>query len=261
MGDDNSKWFEKQRQSLVTALGLDELRSEVAKISWYHSIDLGNGIVTPGRERESTASRLEKLKIPEQLRGLSVLDVGAWDGFFSFEAERRGAKRVLATDVWTTESKRGFELARRALGSHVEDMTIDVFDLTPERVGVFDLVLFLGVLYHLRHPLLALERIFSVTSNHLILETHVDMGWNNRPGMVFYPNAELYHDPSNWWGPNPAAVISMLKSVGFKRVELVSKYHSQLFMLGAAFYLKIRYGTPFLPTVQQNRMVFHAYRK
>jgi len=242
------------------SLNLDELRREVAKIHWYHSFDLGNGMVTVGWEK-NTASRLQRLKIPEDLRNLSVLDVGAWDGFFSFEAERRGARRVLAVDTWPGNNKEGFQLARKALGSHVEDMTIDVLDLTPERVGTFDLVLFLGVLYHLRHPLLALERIFSVTANHLILETHIDMLWNKRPAMAFYPGDELHDDPSNWWGPNPAAMISMLKSVGFKRVELISKYHSQLWMFAVAFYLKMRRGTAFLPTLQQNRMIFHAWRE
>ena len=242
---------------LARSLNVDELKHEVAKIQWYHSIDLGNGIVTPGWE-QNTAARLNALQIPDDLRGMTVLDIGAWDGFYSFEMERRGATRVLATDTWQG-NKRGFELARRALNSHVEDMTIDVLDLSPEKTGVFNLVLFLGVLYHLRHPLLALERIFSVTAKQLVLETHVDMVWNPRPTMVFYPNAELHNDPSNWWGPNPAAVIAMLKSVGFKRVKLVSQLHSSPYMLAAAAYLKMKKGTPFVPTLQQNRMVFHAW--
>ena len=140
-------------------------------------------------------------------------------------------------------------------------MTIDVLELSPERVGVFDLVLFLGVLYHLRHPLLALAHIFSVTGKQLILETHTDMLWSTRPAMVFYPGPELYGDPTNWWGPNPAAVVAMLKSVGFRKVQLVSKQHSPLFTLGAAAYLKIRRRAPFFPTLQQNRMVFHAWHE
>jgi tRNA (mo5U34)-methyltransferase len=240
-------------------VNVDELKQEVAKIRWYHSIDLGNGILTPGWEK-NTASRLKAFQIPDDLSGLAVLDIGAWDGFYSFEMERRGAKRVLATDTWPLGNKRGFELARRALNSHVEDMTIDVLDLSPEKTGVFDIVLFLGVLYHLRHPLLALERIFSVTAKQLILETHVDMVWNPRPAMIFYPNAELHNDPSNWWGPNPKAVIAMLKSVGFNRVKLVSQLHSSPYMLAAAVYLKMKKGTPFMSTFQQNRMVFHAWR-
>ena len=128
--------------------------------------------------------------------------------------------------VWegrTWGGKRGFDLARKALGSRVEDVTIDVLDLSPERVGVFDVVFFLGVLYHMRHPLLALERIASVTKGTLILETHVDRTWDKQPVMVFYPESELEGDPSNWCGPNPAAVEAMLKSVGFRRVELVAE--------------------------------------
>ena len=71
-------------------------------------------------------------------------------------------------------TKAGFELARKALDSKVEDLSIDVLDLSPERIGKFDLVLILGVLYHMRHPLLALERVASVTKDQLVLETHVD---------------------------------------------------------------------------------------
>jgi tRNA (mo5U34)-methyltransferase len=107
---------------------------------------------------------------------------------------------------------------------------------------------------------LALERIFGVTTKQLVLETHVDMVWNPRPAMAFYPNAELHNDPTNWWGPNPAAVIAMLKSVGFNRVKLVSQLHSSLYMLAAGVYLRMKKGTPFIPTLQQNRMVFHAWR-
>ncbi len=99
-------------------------------------------------------------------------------------------------------SKAGFELARQALGSRVEDVDIDVMDLSPERVGQFDVVFFLGVLYHLRHPLLALERIASVTRKRLFLETVVDMvgvagrRWRSIRGR------ELNNDPTNWWAPN-----------------------------------------------------------
>ena len=246
-------------------MNADELKNEVAKINWYHSIDLGNGIVTHGWER-NTASRLRKLLIPDDLQGMTVLDVGAWDGFFSFEAERRGAKHVLATDYdsWlgkTWGSKAGFELARKTLNSHVEDMTIDVLELSPDRVGVFDLVLLLGVLYHLRHPLLALERVFSVARRHLILETHVDALWSKRPTMIFYPGSELHGDPTNWWGPNPAAVVAMLKCVGFEKVQIVSKHDSPLFGLGRATYLGVRRRASFFSALQQNRMVFHAWRE
>lgn len=128
----------------------DELKSAVAQIRWFHTIDLGDGIVTPGMGGNLVT--LGRLGLPARLDGMSVLDVGAWDGFFSFEAERRGARRVLATDRFRWDgqggwgSKEGFELARQALGSRVEDKRIDVLDLSPETVGVFEVVLFLGVL-------------------------------------------------------------------------------------------------------------------
>ena len=152
----------------------NELLAEVAKVRWWHTIDLGQGVVTPGRD--DTQAKLKRIALPPDLAGLSVLDVGAWDGFFSFEAERRGAARVVAVDTYSwgyggSGSKAGFDLARRALRSRVEDRVLEVLDISPATVGVFDLVLFLGVLYHMRHPLLALERIASVTKQHLILET------------------------------------------------------------------------------------------
>jgi tRNA (mo5U34)-methyltransferase len=201
------------------------LAQEAAGIRWYHTIDLAPGLRTPGFDE--TAQRLDILRIPTDLSGRSVLDIGAWDGFFSFEAERRGARRVVATDsfAWRGDQGRaGFDLARRALGSRVEAVDVDVLDLSAQRMGTFDLVLFLGVLYHMRHPLLALERVADVCADQLIVETHVDMTATRRPAMAFYPSNELNIDPTNWWGPNPEAVVAMLKTVGFRRVEIVTPH-------------------------------------
>jgi tRNA (mo5U34)-methyltransferase len=239
-----------------------ELKEEVKKINWWHSIDLGNGIITPGKD--TFLRQLKRLEMPDSLNGMTVLDIGAWDGFFSFEAERRGAKRVLATDYfcwggggWGT--KAGFQLARKALNSKVEDMTIDVLDISPEKVGIFDLVLFLGVLYHMKHPLLALEKVFSVTGKQLILETFVGMTHLKKPVMRFYPNAELENDPTNWWGPNPAAVESMLKTVGFRSIKLISYDFSLLRRIGRAGYLRRTSKGNFFESLMQNRVVFHAF--
>jgi tRNA (mo5U34)-methyltransferase len=206
---------------------LESLKRDIDAIQWWHRIDLGHGLITPGPD--PTPARLPEMQIPQDLTGLSVLDIGAWDGFFSFEAERRGAKRVLATDsfCWGQGgwgSKAGFDLARQILGSRVEDLVIDPLDLTPERIGTFDLVLCLGVLYHMRHPLLMLERVFSVTSHQLILQTQVDLSALDRPALAFYQGTELNNDPTNWCGPNPAAVVAMLKSVGFKDVRIISRW-------------------------------------
>ena len=182
--------------------------------------------MTPGVDRSS--DRLATLGLPHDLRGKTVLDVGAWDGFFSFEAERRGAARVLATDsyCWGGEgwgTKAGFDLARVALGSQVENKEIDVLDLSPASVGMFDVVLFLGVLYHLRNPLLGLERVASVTRELLVVETAVDLVWLRQPAIAFYPGKGLNDDPTNWWGPNHSAVEAMLRDVGFGYVSLTNQ--------------------------------------
>lgn len=239
-----------------------ELRKEIAKVTWWHRIDLGHEVVTPGAD--DTPEKLKTLGFPEDLSGMTVLDIGAWDGFFSFEAERRGASRVLAIDSFYRdgqgwEGKTGFDLARRILNSKVEDMELDVLDMSPEKIGQFDLVLFLGVLYHMRHPLLALEKVFSVTGKQLILETHTDMLLHDRSVMAFYPEKELENDPTNWCGPNAAAVRAMLKSAGFRKVKTVTE-KSLLFRLGRAVKWKIQHGRPFLQTIQRDRMVFHAWR-
>jgi tRNA (mo5U34)-methyltransferase len=238
----------------------DDLRKEVSKIKWFHKIDLGKGIITPGDD-ESPA-KLKKLGIPEDLRGKTVLDIGAWEVFFSFETERRRAKRVLATDYfcWGGEgcgTKAGFELARKTFNSKVEDMEIDVLELSPEKVGQFDFV-FLGILYHMKYPLLALEKVCSVTKEQLILEMHVDMLFCRRPAMTFYPGDELNKDPTNWIGPNPAAVEAMLRTVGFRKVKIYSYLFSFPHRIGIALSHKIKNREPFFPAIQQNRVVFHA---
>jgi tRNA (mo5U34)-methyltransferase len=241
-----------------------QIRDAAAGIRWFHSIDLGHGITTPGESNNH--GTLKRLGLPPSLRGMTVLDIGAWDGFFSFEAERRGARRVLATDhyCWSGPgwgTKAGFDLARRALGSKVEDLDIDVLDLSPERVGVFDVVLLLGVLYHLRHPLLALEKVHSVTGRQLILETHVDMLHCFRPACAFYPADELDRDPTNWFGPNPAAVAAMLRDVGFRRVEVVQapRWLPRRLAREARQMLRGR-RNGLIRALNQERLVVHAWR-
>jgi tRNA (mo5U34)-methyltransferase len=240
----------------------DTLAAEVARIQWYHTMDLGGGVVSKGRD--NTPVCLSRLAFPNDLRGCTVLDVGAWDGFFSFEAERRGAKRVLATDFYSWGgggwgTKDGFNLARRVLRSNVEDMEIDVPDISPETVGTFDVVLFLGVLYHLQDPLGACKRLAAVTRRLLIVDTAVDLLDLGTPAMAFYPGTELNNDPTNWWGPNLACVESMLKTAGFREVRCVFR-HSLL--RRAAFAAKSRFlgRAGFGRTVRQGRASFHALK-
>jgi tRNA (mo5U34)-methyltransferase len=241
-----------------------DIRAEAARVNWFHSIELEPGFVTPGRA--DTRAQVARLHLPD-LRGKTVLDVGAWDGFFSFEAERRGAVRVVALDTFSWQQrgsgtgKAGFELARRALGSAVEDVEVEVLDIAPETVGgTFDVVLFLGVLYHLRHPFLALERLRSVCDELLVLETHVDLLGTRRPAAAFYPGTELEGDWTNWWGPNPAAVNGMLGAAGFRDARRV---HPRSWLPGrGARALRALRGTggtrPRHAVLRQGRAVFHA---
>jgi tRNA (mo5U34)-methyltransferase len=227
-----------------------ELRKTVNAIRWAHRIDLGQGIVTPGEW--NTPEVLSRLHLPEDLSGQTVLDVGCWDGFYSFVSEQRGAARVLATDsfIWQAGHKEGFLLARRALQSKVEEAEIDVLDLSPARVGMFDIVLFLGLLYHMKHPMLALERAASVTRRLLIVETVIDLHLPGR-ALAFYPGSELGRDDTNWFGPTPAAVEAMLRAVGFSRVKRVWPSHGRLRLWRAM--------SLFGPKAIK-RAVFHAYR-
>ncbi|MCU1451722.1 MAG: hypothetical protein JWP02_3892 [Acidimicrobiales bacterium] len=233
---------------------LSDLKAEVEAIKWYHALDLGGGVRTPGRFDPS--EKLERYGIPRDLTGKSVLDIGAWDGFFSFEAERRGADRVLATDsyAWSGSGwgdKRGFDLARRALNSKVEDRNIDVLELAPEAVGTFDLVLFLGVLYHMKHPMLAIEKAASVCSGQLILETHVDCVALRKPTIRLYNWAEFESDTTNFCGPNAAAVALMLYGAGFTRVELQPPT-SRLYNVPKWMVTRL--------LGRGHRMVFHAFK-
>lgn len=242
---------------------LQNLKKQVSEIKWRHKIDLGNGITTPGNEQ--TSERCKKIKLDDDLKGKTVLDLGAWDGFYSFECERRGASRVLALDsyIWMgkdkywASGKRGFELARKILHSKVEDVEMEILDISPE-IGEFDLVLFLGVLYHMRHPLLSLEKVSSVTKDMLILETEIDTIGGKRPAMMFYPENELNNDPTNWWVPNPQAVKDMLKDVGFKKVKMVSRTPFARRIGGAI--LKNRSNISLLEKMRQGRAVFHAWK-
>jgi tRNA (mo5U34)-methyltransferase len=243
-------------------------RSTVAerasRVQWYHRIELPGGVVTSGVS--DTIRGLPRLQLPDSLAGKTVLDVGAWDGFYSFEAARRGAARVLATDSWAWNgsgwgTKEGFLLARTALGleQRVEDQLIDVMELSPERLGAtFDVVLFLGVLYHLTDPLNALRRVASVCRELLVLETETALNWVPYPAARLYPTDELGADPTNWFAFNARSLRGLLGAVGFPDVEVKwqSSVPRRLFRAAA----RRRSDQSFLSSVRSARLVLHAHR-
>jgi len=247
----------------------DELIRRVNEVRWFHSIPLREGLVTPGED--NSMDKLGQVCLPADLTGKSVLDIGAWDGFFSFQAEKNGAERVLATDYFSWSgpgwgTKDGFNLAHEALNSKVESMEIDAMDITPEKLGgKFDVVMFLGVLYHLQDPMGGLRVASEVCNELLIVETHVDDLHRWKPSMVYFPGDSLNNDDTNYWAPNVAAMKGMLKDLGFSRVEVVYpkrpwlRYSLPVRFLSALKGVVERRG-PFRQTIHQGRMSFHAYR-
>jgi tRNA (mo5U34)-methyltransferase len=162
------------------------------------------------------------------VRGKSVLDVGAWNGYFTVASVQHGASRVLALDspTWNAPGERngyeGFRLVKQYLAPNAEELNSDVMDISMERIGQFDVILFLGVLYHLKHPLFVLEHLARIARERIVVESHLDALDASRPTAIFYPGAECFNDGSNWWGPNVSCVVAMLQTAGFKRVEHIS---------------------------------------
>ena len=237
-------------------------------IKWFHSIPLDDGIVTPGLD--ASMAKLEQICLPKDLTGKTVLDIGAWDGFFSFQAEKAGAKRVLATDnfCWSGPgwgTKDGFNFAHNVLNSKVESLDIDAMDVSPDNVGEFDIVMFLGVLYHLQDPMAGLRVAASVCKELLIIETAVDDLHRWKPSMVYYPGDSFNSDDTNYWAPNVGAMKGMLIDLGFSRVEVVYpknpwiRYSLPLRLFSSIKGMFTGRG-PFRQTINQGRMSFHAYR-
>ena len=199
----------------------DLVQQQVALLSrrgWYHSIELPDGQVIQGMIGiDALKARLAAYPIPEDLTGKRVLDVGAWTGWCSFEMERRGAE-VLAVDCVEFEE---FREAHRMIGSRVDYRILDVEELTPASVGLFDYVLFFGVLYHLRHPLLGLERICAITRDTACVESFVIDDGAAPCTLEFYETDELGGQIDNWFGPSVKCLGALCRSAGFARADLL----------------------------------------
>ncbi|HXE76452.1 MAG TPA: methyltransferase domain-containing protein [Candidatus Xenobia bacterium] len=200
----------------------EEHRRGLIAGKWWHSIDLGDGRITPGvHPLEELRRNYARLRLPDDLRGKRLLDIGCWDGFYSFEAERRGAE-VVAVDCWQPKN---FFVAHRALRSRVQFHEMSVYEVSKQRLGTFDYVLFLAVLYHLRHPLLALERVCEVTRDVAVIESHVidNLFPFPEPVMQFYEFDELGGQFDNWWGPNSDCARRMARAAGFAWTEILDQ--------------------------------------
>lgn len=213
----------------------DWLKAQVeAEPYWFHQIDLGDGLATPGWSNV-VSDKLPYFGLPDDCSGMRVLDIGCAEGFFSFEAERRGASEVVAIDAFP-DSIRRFNICRSALSSKAVAHEASVYDVDPRSFGTFDLVMYFGVLYHLRHPLLSLQRIASVARGAVLVQTlsFESVGAGDAPvarflvdGITSGPRDHPMHDPSVFWVPNGACIRDMLVHVGFVNVERVGAAPAQ----------------------------------
>ena len=236
----------KEKQALVDSVPV-----------WWHTIDFGDDVVTPGVAQPINLERMVNY-FPD-VKGKSVLDIGAWDGYMSFEAERKGASRVVALDefVWVRDfqpntsgetdyinlpGKRGFDAAHKINNSNVEVYMGNIETTTPEDIGTFDVVLFLGVLYHLESPYTALHQLYDLTNKGgvVLVETQaIYLPEQENLAILEFYDDDLNHDASNWFAPNLAAAKKMFKCAGFKDFEVL-------------------WGHP--PGGKNYRLIFRAYK-
>lgn len=213
----------------VSDLTAEQIRELIASVHpWHHILRFPHGISSPGAY--DPRAMLDMIELPD-LCGKRVLDVGTRDGFFAFALESRGAE-VVAVDH-ADEGLTGFGVAKKIYGSKVEYMQANVYDLDPGRLGTFDVVLFLGVLYHLRHPLLALDRLRSLCRELLVVESLVcdarvftgfetgtplaelAPGLSEVPLAQFLPVGRFHTDSTNKWVPNAACLRALLEDAMF----------------------------------------------
>lgn len=200
----------------------EDLQKKIDSYYWYHSFDFGDGLIAKGvKSFEYLKADTDILFDGLDIRGKSLLDIGAWHGYFSFAAKARGAGRVVAADKFAWERHQGretFDLARSLLKQDVEPLVIDVPDISGA-TGQFDIVLFLDVFYHLFDPQTCLMNLSQCAADLLVVRTHHDHDAisTSTPVMVFYPDG-YGDDPSNRWGPNPPLIYGLLRAAGFARV-------------------------------------------
>jgi tRNA (mo5U34)-methyltransferase len=214
----------------------EELRRRAAALgNWFHNIDLGGVSTAPDHflgDYPSVKWRRFAHAVPQDLTGRTVLDIGCNGGFYAIEMKRRGAARVLGIDS-DPDYLAQARFAAQATGQDIEFRAMSVYDLGTigER---FDIVLFMGVLYHLRHPLLALDLIHEHVAGDMLVFQSMQRGtpdvfptredfdfWDTAPfddagwPKLHFIEHRYAHDDTNWWVPNRACAEAMLRSAGF----------------------------------------------
>lgn len=221
----------------MTQLSPEEIEQRVKGLGpWFHNVKLRGVQTAPDHflgDYPENKWRHFSEAIPADLTGKTVLDIGCNAGFYSIEMKRRGAERVVAIDsdeIYLAQARFAAEVS----GTEIEFRQLSVYDIGSLREK-FDLVLFLGVFYHLRHPLLALDLIHEHVTRDLLIFQSMQRGsdeveplgedypfWNkeifDREGFprMYFIEKRYSSDPTNWWIPNRACVEALLRSAGFE---------------------------------------------
>lgn len=196
----------------------------IAKYHWYQSIPLGDDLKTPGETGDATENKLAMMQLPDDMSDQRVLDIGCNEGFFAFECERRGAKRVVAVDKGV-DAREKFELIRQIKNSHVEFLPLDLYDIGPAAFGKFDVVFFLAVLHHVKYPMLALDRVAALTRGYAIIEAveAVSKDYEDQSVLV----RRMSKKGHLHWLPTRTLLLEVLEKSGFKKVEVLGTHRQQ----------------------------------
>ena len=225
----------------------DEISTQLQRLQpWFHRIDLGGGVFTKtesaiGEPLDHPLPTWETVKVclPDDLSGKSVLDVGCNAGFYSIEMKRRGAARVMGVDSQRNLIRQA-NFVREVLDLDIDYQRLSVYDLDPHVLGQFDVTLALGLIYHCKHLVLALEKLFAVTRELLLIETAIYPPKESPPSFVYdvggiqptlHPLAYV-ENPSdakeaiyNWFLPSVEALCALLKNVGFDELGVFPGVH------------------------------------
>ena len=228
MSSEDGRWTTARIAERIGALG-----------PWFHNMEIGGVPTAPGHflgDFPRVKWNSFRHEIPDDLAGRTVLDIGCNGGFYALEMKRRGAARVVGIDIDADY------LAQARFAAAVEDLDIEFRQMSVYDVAAlgerFDLVIFFGVLYHLRHPLLALELIRTHVSGGTLVFQSMQRGsetvFEPAPDYVFQDEAVFdqpgwpamhfiehaySRDPTNWWAPNRACSAAMLRAAGFRIVS------------------------------------------
>jgi tRNA (mo5U34)-methyltransferase len=231
----------------------------VSETTWYHTIELPGGVVTPGYF--DTVTALSRIPFPQSLAGRRCLDVGTSDGFWAFEMERRGASEIIAVDVgdatrydWpdprpdvatlpgkpNTGTNRGFEIAHAAFDSEVEWVDMSVYEISPERLGEFDFVFMGSLMLHLRDPVQALRAVRTVVRGEFLSADSISLATTVTHPRIAAGSLAADGRP-RWWTPNLVAYRRLLTAAGL-RINRAGGIYLMPFGKGFAMPSPIREG-------------------